>query len=170
MFHTPYVAYLIGNLLFFGSSVAIACPDDCWDNPQTPDERYSEMDWMEGMPSMRRHHYVMKHGLPDEYRSLDNPLITNTKVLAEGMRTYQQNCTACHGEQGRGNGPAGDALRPRPANLQRLSHMSMMVNDAYLYWTIAEGGKPIDTDMPTFKEGLSTEEIWSVVLYLRKDL
>jgi mono/diheme cytochrome c family protein len=48
--------------------------------------------------------------------------------------------------------------------------MSMMANDAYLYWTINDGGKPIDTDMPAFDESLSDDEIWSVILYLRRGL
>ena len=170
MFNPPYVAYLVGNLLFLGSSWVMACPDDCWGSTQTHSERCTEMSWMEGMPSMRRHHYVMNQGIPDAYRRLGNPLFADTAGLAEGLRVYQQNCAACHGEQGRGDGSAGDTLRPRPANLQRLSCMSMMANDAYLYWTIAEGGKPVDSDMPAFKESLSSEEIWSVVLYLRQDL
>ena len=170
MFNPPYVAYLVGNLLFLGSSWAMACPDDCWGSPQMQGERCAEMGRMEGMPSIRRHHYVMNHSLPDAYRGLDNPLIASTEVLAEGQRVYQQNCTACHGAQGRGDGPAGETLQPRPANLQRLSHMSIMANDAYLYWTIAEGGKPVESGMPAFKESLSAEEIWSVVLYLRQDL
>jgi mono/diheme cytochrome c family protein len=123
---------------------------------------------MDGMPSMRRHHYVMNRGIPEPYRNLDNALAATEKVLADGQRVYEQSCTACHGEQRRGDGPAGEALRPRPANLGHLSRMSMMANDEYLYWTIADGGTPIDTDMPAFKEALSTDEIWSVILYLRR--
>jgi hypothetical protein len=71
---------------------------------------------------------------------------------------------------GRGDGPASEALRRQPANLRHLARMSMMANDAYLFWTIAEGGGPVGTDMPAFKEALSTEEIWSVIQYLRRKL
>ena len=48
--------------------------------------------------------------------------------------------------------------------------MSMMANDSYLFWTIADGGEPIDTDMTEFNESLSYDEIWSVILYLRREL
>lgn len=165
-----YVAYLLGSVAFFGSSLVHACPDCWWDSPVPSEERRAERGWMDGMPSMRRHHYVMNRGIPEAYRHLDDPLARTDKALAEGQRVYEQSCAACHGEQGRGDGPAGEALRPPPANLRHLSRMSMMANDAYLYWTIAEGGKPIDTDMPAFKESLSVDEIWSVILYLRRAL
>ena len=47
----------------------------------------------------------------------------------------------------------------------------MMTSDAYLYyWTIAEGGQPVDTDMPAFKETLSSNEIRSIVSYVRNGL
>jgi mono/diheme cytochrome c family protein len=163
---TIYVVCLLGFVALFGSSFAYACPDCWWGNPSWESER----DWREGMPSMRRHHYVMNRGLPEAYRRLDNPLGATEKALVEGQRVYVQSCAACHGEQGRGDGPAGEALRPQPANLRHLSRMSMMANDAYLYWTIADGGAPIDTDMPAFKETLSTDDIWSVILYLRRAL
>lgn len=167
---TIQVVLLLGSAAFSGSSSAQGCPDCWWNSPVPSEERRSERGWMDGMPSMRRHHYVMNRGLPAEYRALDNPLRADDSVLATGQRIYEQTCAACHGEQGRGDGLAGDALQPRPANLQHLSRMSMMASDTYLYWTIAEGGQPIDTDMPAFKEALSPVEIWSVVLFLRRGL
>jgi mono/diheme cytochrome c family protein len=43
-------------------------------------------------------------------------------LLAEmGAETFQQYCTACHGLDGRGNGPAAGALKKPPADLTRIS-------------------------------------------------
>jgi mono/diheme cytochrome c family protein len=119
---------------------------------------------------MRRHHYIMNNGLPQAYRGKDNPLRPTEPILADGQRIYDQNCASCHGERGRGDGPAGEALRPQPASLRHLGHMSMMANDAYLYWTIADGGQPVNSDMPAFKEALAEEDIWSVIYYIRREL
>src|SRR5437868_6103555 len=37
-----------------------------------------------------------------------------------GESLYRRLCASCHGVSGRGDGPAGAALCPRPANLTRL--------------------------------------------------
>jgi len=36
-----------------------------------------------------------------------------------------------------------------------------------LDWSIAEGGKPFDSEMPAFRQTLRKDEIWSVAAYLR---
>ena len=40
-------------------------------------------------------------------------------------------------------------------------------SDAYLYWTISEGGLRLETAMPPFKTALDSEQIWEIILYLR---
>jgi mono/diheme cytochrome c family protein len=43
-------------------------------------------------------------------------------LLAEiGAQTYQQHCTACHGVDGRGDGPAAKALKTPPSDLTRIA-------------------------------------------------
>ena len=117
--------------------------------------------------SMQRHHYVMRNGLPQEYASKSNPLAHNADNLVQGEKLYQGNCAACHGPQGWGDGPAGENLNPRPANIARFARMPM-ASDAYLYWTISEGGTPVKSAMPPFKNVLKEEEIWQIITYLRK--
>jgi len=122
------------------------------------------------MHSMIRHQYVMRQGLPEAWRNLTNPLTPTASVLDEGRRVYAAACSACHGATGAGDGPAGAALDPAPSNIQRLPRMPMMSSDAYLYWTITEGGAPIGTGMPPFGQTLTSDEIWSVILALREGL
>ena len=44
----------------------------------------------------------------------------DAKQVAEGKRLYGMYCAACHGKQGRGNGPTAKLLKARPSNLTRL--------------------------------------------------
>ena len=39
--------------------------------------------------------------------------------------------------------------------------------DEYLLWSIAEGGKQFDTEMPAFKDALAREDIWKIIAYMR---
>jgi mono/diheme cytochrome c family protein len=43
-----------------------------------------------------------------------------------------------------------------------------IATDAYLYWTIAEGGVPVESAMPPFKAALGEGEIWDIIGYLRQ--
>jgi mono/diheme cytochrome c family protein len=38
-----------------------------------------------------------------------------------GRAAYFKYCSSCHGDDGRGNGPAARGLRPRPADLTQLA-------------------------------------------------
>lgn len=64
-----------------------------------------------------------------------------------GAKLYTQNCAACHGSNGLGNGDMGKALSPSPALLAYMIRRPIAV-DEYLLWTISEGGKQFGTDMP----------------------
>jgi mono/diheme cytochrome c family protein len=122
------------------------------------------------MHSMLRHRYAMREGLPEAYRHLVNPFTATASVLDNGRRVYAATCSICHGATGAGDGPGGAALDPAPSNIRALPRMPLMSSDAYLYWTIAEGGAPISTAMPAFGQTLTPDEIWSVILALREGL
>src|SRR5947208_15073663 len=40
---------------------------------------------------------------------------------SEGQRLFVRHCSACHGVEGRGDGPAAPALQPPPADLTRIA-------------------------------------------------
>jgi len=117
--------------------------------------------------SMVRHHYVRQHGIDSQYAAKVNPLEPTAESRASGQRLYEQHCAACHGAAGLGDGEAGAALNPAPANIALASKLPM-ASDAYLYWTIAEGGAPVGSAMPPFKATLSEDEIWHIIGYLRE--
>jgi len=116
-------------------------------------------------PSIR-HHFVMQNGIDPQYANLANPLPGTAANVSHGRQLYEQDCATCHGPQGFGDGPAGKSLEPPPANLVNLGRMPM-VSDGYLYWTLAEGGVPVGSAMPPFKEVLKPDDIWAVILYLQ---
>lgn len=117
--------------------------------------------------SMVRRHQAMMHGLPEPYRSAHNPLPNSSATLQRGAQVYAENCASCHGPKGYGDGPAGQRLSPRPADLTSLAR-SHMAGDQYIYWTVSEGGRPVGSAMPAFKGILSQRDIWTVVAYVRQ--
>jgi mono/diheme cytochrome c family protein len=115
--------------------------------------------------SVLRHEYVARHGLDPRYASKVDPLSYTAENFKAGQKLYEQNCAACHGPTGLGNGPAGKNLNPPPPNIAASSKMPMS-SDGYLYWTIAEGGVPLHTSMPPFKDTLKPDQIWKVIIFL----
>ena len=115
---------------------------------------------------MLRHWTYMNQGVPAEYRRQTSTVAPTEATIREGAMLYAQNCASCHGSTGLGDGEAGRALNPSPALLAYLIRMPMTF-DEYLLWTIAEGGKPVGTDMPAFKDALTKEEIWKVIAFMR---
>ncbi len=82
---------------------------------------------------------------------------------AKGRALFDKNCAACHGSQGKGDGPTGAMLVPKPADL--TSAATVKKSDADLR-TIIEKGKP-PTAMIGWKGQLSDGEIGDVLAYVR---
>ena len=97
---------------------------------------------------------------PDSEEHRRNPVRVDAASLAEGKKLYRTYCAACHGEAGRGDGPAGAALTPRPAD---LAHEAPHDPDGELAWKIATGRPP----MPAWKGTLTETQIWHVVNYIK---
>ena len=116
--------------------------------------------------SMARHRTFMRSGVPQGYVGSKSPYLSNSDVIREGDKLYRQQCSACHGATGMGDGAVASSLSPSPAVLDRLVQMPMAV-DEYLLWSISEGGEAFGTDMPAFKEQLSQDDIWKIVAYMR---
>lgn len=117
--------------------------------------------------SHTRHHFARDYGIAEPYEGMESPLAEGDVDLGRAQSLYQDNCADCHGVQGQGDGPGGAGLDPAPTDIARFAKMKMAKDD-YLYWTIAEGGVPLASDMPAFKNVLSSDEIWQIVGYLRQ--
>lgn len=82
---------------------------------------------------------------------------------AKGKAVYEQRCLACHGAQGKGDGPTGKVLVPPAADF--TSAASRKKSDADLLKTI-ENGKP-PTAMVAWKGQLSEQDIQNVLAYVK---
>ena len=91
-----------------------------------------------------------------------NPFPPDAESLRIGAKVYADTCLACHGETGLGDGPAGAALDPPPADL--VVHVPLH-SDADLFGFVSEGIP--GTAMAALGERLSNDEIWHVVNYVR---
>src|SRR5437588_80150 len=60
----------------------------------------------------------------------------------DGRAMFQEYCAACHGQEGKGNGPAATALKKAPADLTQLSSHN--------------NGKYPDVRVSRFIEGMDT--------------
>jgi mono/diheme cytochrome c family protein len=94
--------------------------------------------------------------VPAEYAGITNPL--GAESASKGAEVFHTNCETCHGPQGHGDGPAGQALDPKPRNLATLQATA---SDDFLFWRIREG-KP-GTSMVAWKGILKDDQIWQVI-------
>ncbi len=87
---------------------------------------------------------------------------------ARGATTYQTLCASCHGPRGAGDGPAGQALDPRPARHDDGAYMNALSNE-HLFRVIKEGGAAVGKSplMAPWGGALSDAQIWDVVAHLR---
>lgn len=96
---------------------------------------------------------------------------SGVQLLEHGKAVYQQNCVACHGEKGDGNGPAAAFLAPKPRSFVeakfrlRSTLIGQLPTDVDLFRSVSLGMP--GTPMPPWKHILSDEERWAVVDYIK---
>lgn len=110
-----------------------------------------------------RHTYVVAVRPPSV--GPENPIEVSAESLAIGSELYAANCLPCHGATGKGDGPVGVTLDPRPADLTQHT-IPGLHSDGQL-WLWITNGYPGSTRMPAFGEVLSDEDRWHLVNYIR---
>lgn len=98
---------------------------------------------------------------PSDADQLKNPFANNEDAIKKGKKLYAQFCTICHGDKGKGDGMAGSALKPKPANFTLES--IQVQTDGAIFWKMAEGRPP----MAAYKDILSEVQRWQLVAYIR---
>lgn len=96
---------------------------------------------------------------PAAERQKKNP-IPRAAGLQEGKKVFEANCSMCHGPTGKGDGPVGAALNPKPDNL--TSKKVQAQTDGALFWKISTGRGA----MPSWQT-LPEKDRWSVVDFIR---
>jgi len=104
---------------------------------------------------------------PTESRAIQNPVAVSEDAVAAGRAIYhgKGTCSACHGETGRGDGPAGEMTRPRPRDFTDPMFHALR-SDGELFWTLKYGipGTGMISFVPRI---LSEQEAWTVIRYIR---
>ncbi|MES9992022.1 MAG: c-type cytochrome [Candidatus Thiodiazotropha sp.] len=82
-----------------------------------------------------------------------------------GKRIYEDNCAACHGRSGKGDGPLAEVLDLKAMDHTNGAELNKHPNSHLI--EIVTFGTPGKSLMPGWKEMLTQEEILGVISYLR---
>lgn len=87
--------------------------------------------------------------------------------IAEGARVYARHCVACHGDDGRGEGPLAGTLSQWPPTF--LSPLLGRRAEGELFWHIVAGMHDAagHETMPPFGQQLDDRQTWAVIDYLK---
>src|SRR5438552_14201123 len=100
--------------------------------------------------------------VPAEYKSLKNPLPPSESNFTAARQIYAHECAQCHGDSGKGDGPEARTHYPLPADLTNAKRMAGIA-DGEIFYQISEGRRP----MPSFKNRLTEDQRWQLVLLVR---
>lgn len=97
------------------------------------------------------------------------PRLDSSEAIAasDGADLFAQNCVACHGASGAGDGPAAPGLNPKPRALSSKSVMSK-ISDAQIMKVIKTGGaaNKLSPVMPAFAH-FSDDQVKALVAHIR---
>ncbi len=95
-------------------------------------------------------------------------LLFATPALADGKAIYDANCATCHGPNGAGDGPAGAALNPKPANFTDPAFWAK-VSDEEIKKAIKEGGAAVGKSplMAPWGGVLNDQQVDEVIAYIK---
>jgi mono/diheme cytochrome c family protein len=100
--------------------------------------------------------------VPEEAKRLKNPLQSTAPALKSAREVYGDKCAHCHGNTGKGDGRDANRYDPAPTDFTDAKRVNG-ATDGELFYKISEGKKP----MPVFKNRLSEDQRWELVLLIR---
>jgi mono/diheme cytochrome c family protein len=98
---------------------------------------------------------------PARAARMANPVAASPQAINRGKALYVQECVACHGKTGRGDGPKAPDLKINPGDFSKAA--STRQSDGELFWKITRGRTP----MPAYRSRFSDEDRWMLVHFIR---
>ena len=93
-----------------------------------------------------------------------NPIHSSAETIEAGKQNFASYCIVCHGRDGQNTGvPFANSMTPLVPSLK--SPEVQQYSDGQLHWIIENGIAP--SGMPSSRDILSDQDIWSIVVYLR---
>jgi len=108
---------------------------------------------------------VRERSITSHSKGITVPSLNNPKLVETGFKNYHEMCRLCHGAPGYSRTEIAKGLYPNPPDLNKEGLVKRQ-NDAELYWVIKNGIKM--TGMPAFGPTHSEEELWGVVVILKR--
>lgn len=87
----------------------------------------------------RQEEVPMQKGMEMEGIDIKEAVVINDEKIASGKELYSQNCSSCHGDEGRGDGIAGASLNPVPRNFHDKTGWTNGYKFSQIYKTLEEG-------------------------------
>lgn len=107
--------------------------------------------------------------VPDEVRSMPNPVTSSPEAVAAGLRHFAGYCAPCHGNDGSGQGTLyGRGFFPKAPDMRLAATQEL--TDGELFYIIENGVR--FTGMPAFGSGTADPKdetlAWQLVHFIRR--
>ena len=105
---------------------------------------------------------------PDADKARVNPVEATPAALLKGRALYQKHCASCHGDKGKGDGPA-ESYEIEPATDLTDAALQERLTDGEILWKVTTGLKSgTDVIMPGIVQRVPAEEDrWKLVRFVR---
>ncbi len=99
---------------------------------------------------------------PPDIKQMKNPVAPTAAGMKEARVIFDEKCSNCHGDTGKGDGSDAMMYDPPPADLTDAKRLNKFT-DGELYYKITVGKKP----MPSFEKRLTEQQRWEMVSLVR---
>lgn len=99
-------------------------------------------------------------------KKMENPVPDTADTLAKGNTLFTISCVACHGPEGRGDGPLTKKTKidPAPRNFTSPDFQRLRT-DGELFWVLKHGSH--GTEMMRMDFFFTDDELWTLIRYIR---